>query len=206
MEKNRRGTIVFYFLWPQTVEDATVLAFTKPDFLSPNSFAFVFICVRESVFGFMKRFSLASTRTPSGPTLLHTVINTATPLAAHAFKPINKPWSQAVFARSLHARCPHPSLHAADGWMVCGMRERERACRPRCTASTATSAQTGGLSKVLHREACSRPAARIIDGIFSSSVCSMLVRCAGWLGGGATGDRAAKMGRGGGNCGGVRLC
>ena len=89
--------------------------------------------------------------------------------------------------------------------MVFEMRERECACRPRYIASTATSAQTDGLSKVRHREACSRPAARIIVGIFSSSLCSMLVRCEGWLGGGATGDRASRIGRGGGSCG-VRPC
>ena len=59
LKKNGRGTIVFYCLWPQTVEDATVLAFTKPCFLSPNSCAVVFICVRESVFGFKKQISLA---------------------------------------------------------------------------------------------------------------------------------------------------
>ena len=59
LKKNGRGTIVFYGLWPQTVEDATVLAFTKPCFLSPNSCAVVFICVRESVFGFKKQISLA---------------------------------------------------------------------------------------------------------------------------------------------------
>ena len=56
LKKNGRGTIVFYCLWPQTVEDATVLAFTKPCFLSPNSCAVVFMCVRESVLDSRNKF------------------------------------------------------------------------------------------------------------------------------------------------------